>query len=108
MFLKAVGPVQVLSENLRRINGIEQAFIFGSWARRYHGETGVAPSDVDVFVVGDPEPNLVDEACRRAERKLRTEINPVIVLPKDWGSPPSGFVKQLKRGPVVHLLDDQP
>lgn len=65
MFLKAVGPVQVLSENLRRINGIEQAFIFGSWARRYHGETGVAPSDVDVFVVGDPEPNLVDEACRR-------------------------------------------
>ena len=106
MLLKAVGPVPVLSVNLRKITGIERAFIFGSWARRYRGETGLAPSDVDVLVVGDPEPDLVDDACRGAERKLKTEVNPVILLPTDWESPPSGFVKQLKRGPLVSLLDE--
>lgn len=106
LLLKAVGPASVLVANLRKIDGIDQAFIFGSWARRYHGEAGLPPADVDVLVVGDPDPDLVDDACARAERKVKMDINPVILLPKDWDSPPSGFVKQLKRESLVPLFDE--
>lgn len=32
---------------------VEQLWIFGSWARRYHGERGHFPRDIDIIVVTD-------------------------------------------------------
>ncbi|CAA9337200.1 MAG: hypothetical protein AVDCRST_MAG24-1099 [uncultured Nocardioidaceae bacterium] len=48
---------------LARINGIESAFLSGSFARSDARGAGPAPYDIDIMVLGDPD---VDAAMRRA------------------------------------------
>jgi predicted nucleotidyltransferase len=105
LVLKAAGPAPMLARNLKKVKDVEAAFLFGSWARRYSGEPGKSPADIDVLVLGDPYPDEVDAACRRVERKLEMEVNPVIVLPKEWDSSKTGFIRQLKRQPLIPLFD---
>ena len=57
------GPVVILAEELARIDGIESAFLFGSFAARMLGDAGPAPHDIDVMVLGEPD---VDAVHRRA------------------------------------------
>lgn len=104
LLLKATGPGSVIGHYLKKVTDIESAFIFGSWARRYDGEFGRYPEDIDVLVIGDPSPEDVDEACRRASRKLGFAVSPVIALPSEWRNAASGFLKQLKREPLVQIL----
>ena len=104
LLLKTYGPVTVLSLGLENIDGIEKAYIFGSWARRYLGETGAFPGDIDLLVVGDPDPEAVYEASRLAENRLRSGVNPTILTPAEWKHPRTGFVKTVKSGPKVALL----
>ena len=47
----AGGIVPLLQQGFAGTAGIEEVFIFGSWARRYQGEPGPPPNDVDVAVV---------------------------------------------------------
>src|SRR5262249_8498108 len=46
------GPVAVLGDLLATVDGVDEAYIYGSWAARYKGEPGPVPHDVDVLVVG--------------------------------------------------------
>src|SRR5438128_5050737 len=39
LLLKAYGPATVLADALDGVSGVDAAYIFGSWARRYRGET---------------------------------------------------------------------
>jgi hypothetical protein len=43
LLLRSFGPRQVLAEALARLDGIEAAYLFGSWAARYAGQEGRAP-----------------------------------------------------------------
>lgn len=47
----AGGVIPVLQEHLDDLDGVEEAFIFGSWAQRYRGTPGAPPNDVDVAIV---------------------------------------------------------
>ncbi len=100
---KAFGPKPLLEESLARIRGIRSAAIFGSWARRYHGEPGPLPRDVDVLVVGDADPNEVYDAAREVERRLGLEVNPIIVSEEEWKHQRVGLVRRVQTGPIVEL-----
>lgn len=99
---KAFGPAAKLEESLTGIAGIERAYIFGSWARRAHGEAGSLPRDVDLLVIGTPDPNEVYAAARSVEEQLGIEVNPVTVDETEWSSP-RGFVARVRREPLVEL-----
>jgi DNA-binding transcriptional ArsR family regulator len=103
LLLKALGPVQSLSDHLRRVTGIDDAYLFGSWARRYRGEPGPPPGDIDVVVIGTPDVDDVYEACTAVSRLLRQEVNPVILTPDEWRSKRSGFIREVRSGPLVAL-----
>jgi len=105
LLLKAFGPVSVLRPILSGIEGVRFAYVFGSWARRYSGEPGRAPFDLDVLVIGDPRPDEVYSACRRAETELGVEVNPTILSEAEWREKESGFLRHLHRGPLVPILD---
>ena len=45
-------PLPVLSQLLACVPGINAAYIYGSWAARYHHEPGGPPNDLDVLVIG--------------------------------------------------------
>lgn len=105
LLLKSSGPAVVLRDRLRKLKGLRDAYIFGSWARRYAGEVGDAPADIDLLLIGNPSPTQVDDLSNKLERKLGTEVNPVILSPREWESATTGFVRQVKKQPLVPLVD---
>jgi hypothetical protein len=60
------GPLPVLGDLLSGVAGVEQAYIYGSWAARYLGEPGPVPNDVDVLVVGTADEDDLYDAARMA------------------------------------------
>lgn len=78
LLLRAFGPRQVVGEELEGVAGVEDAFLFGSWAARYSGEPGRAPADIDVLVLGQPDRDALFEAAERASERLAREVNVTI------------------------------
>jgi hypothetical protein len=58
----------------------------------YHGEAGAPPADIDALVVGNPDPDQIYEACRKAEERLGTAVNPTILTEEEFKSSQRGFV----------------
>jgi len=71
------GLVPMLEALLRRDPRIQASYIFGSWARRYHGEPGHFPRDIDLVVVTDASQFDLDISWRSVARDLRIELNPI-------------------------------
>lgn len=68
---KTSGAPRMLKESLKKVKGIECAFIYGSFAK---GEEKEA-SDIDLFIIGKvDEGKLIDEA-NKLEKKLQREVN---------------------------------
>lgn len=103
LLLKAFGPVPVLREKLGELAGVEQAFIYGSWARRYVGEPGEAPGDIDLLVLGRPDRRQLSRLCREASEELGFEVNPTVLSAADWDSGTTGFIRSLKEQPLIPL-----
>jgi len=108
LLLKAAGPAVVLGDRLAQVSGITKAYVFGSWARRYEGEVGPPPADVDVLIVGDADPDAVEAACVEAGAELGLEVNPVVLSEEEWRRSRSGFVRQVRKGPLVQLSSTKP
>lgn len=103
LIFKAFGPSTVLARMLRGLPGVEAAYIFGSWASRYHGEAGPAPADIDLLVVGRPDRRALGRVCREVGRELGLEVNPTVVTKESWDSGETRFVRSLKQAPLVAL-----
>lgn len=98
------GPVFILTSLLDGIPGIEQAYIYGSWAARHLGHGGPPPGDIDVLVVGDHIPRAeLNEAAAAAEEKLRMPVDIVKVTPKAWAEGREPFIQTVHARPVVDL-----
>ena len=103
LLLKALGPKEALADELATADGINEAYIFG-WARRYHGQPGDPPRDVDVVVIGEPDVDEIYAACQRAARTIGQEVNPVVLTPKEWKHKRPGFLRQLDQGSLVQVV----
>jgi hypothetical protein len=102
ILVQTVGVLGQLADALRTVVGIEEAFIFGSWAARYEGEPGPPPRDVDLLVVGDADLRAVRRACQHVQDALRVEVNPIVLTTAEWtATTPDPFVAQLKSQPLV-------
>lgn len=86
------------------MTGIESAFLFGSWAARYAGQPGLAPADIDVLVIGDPDRDELDEAAQRAGDRLAREVSVTIRSPRWWREGEDGFHAEVTRRPLVPVL----
>lgn len=76
---RAFGVPAVLSEAVRGIEGIEGAYVFGSWAARHAGERGVRPvGDIDLLMLGTPDRDALYDAVHVAERRLGREVQVTI------------------------------
>jgi DNA-binding transcriptional ArsR family regulator len=97
------GPPLVVGEEFGRLAGVSHVIIYGSWAARYAGESGPAPRDVDVLLVGAPDRDAAYEAARRAEERLGREVNVTIRGVQDWQSAADGFTRQLRSSPLLEI-----
>jgi DNA-binding transcriptional ArsR family regulator len=101
LLLKTIGPVAALGRELSGVAGIDEAFIYGSWAARYHGERGPAPRDIDVVVIGEPDLDALYAACRRVEKEIRLDVNPIVRSRTEWQRRGPGFLADIRKGPLV-------
>lgn len=107
ILLITTGPVALLKEELSRIQGIESAFLHGSFASRMRGVDGPAPNDIDVLVIGTPDPDEVYDACERIEEIVHRPVNPTITTRNEFGRE-SGFHTQVRTSPVIPVLGELP
>jgi DNA-binding transcriptional ArsR family regulator len=98
------GPVAVLGRLLSEVGGIDEAYVYGSWAARYHGEQGPPPRDLDVVVVGDADDDDLFDAARTAEGRLGREVNIHRVAARAWREPGDDpFLTSVRARPLVPL-----
>ncbi len=107
ILMVATGPVVILAEELARIDGIESAFLYGSFAARMLGDAGPAPHDIDVMVLGEPDVDVVYGACGRVEAAVHRPVNATILTSEEFAAA-SGFVDNVRSGPAVTVMGELP
>ena len=100
---KTIGIEAHLRGALRGLPGVEEAFLYGSYAR---GDDR-ATSDLDLMVVGSVNQELLSERLTDVERDLGRDLNPTTYdreeferLQRDGDL----FVESVLRGPRIQLL----
>lgn len=102
------GPLPVLSEALAGFAGVGEAYIYGSWAARHNGEPGPPPVDVDLLVVGDPDPDALFDLAEDVSRRLGREVHVHRVTAEAWAADTDDpFLTSVRERPLVRLNLDQ-
>lgn len=107
LMMRTYGPVPLLRATLDGHPEIVQAFVFGSYARRYVGERGPIPQDIDVLVIAE-RARAYHEAADDLERlghDLRLRINVHRATPEHWNDGIGGFVVTIKDSPLITLKE---
>ncbi len=108
---QTVGPIHHLRDLLLDPEWahIEQAHVYGSWARRYRGEPGTQPNDFDlVLITRDPlsTPEVL-RFQRALESRIHLSVDAVGITEQEWSQPTDEVVRDLKGGVTVavHRLE---
>jgi DNA-binding transcriptional ArsR family regulator len=101
---RAFGVPAVLAEALSPVAGIDDAYIYGSWAARHAGEPGQRPvRDIDVLILGEPDRDQLFSALDAAEKRLGRSVEAAI-RDADWmGSGTGPFHQTLTRRPMLRI-----
>ena len=104
--LYSFGPLEILKGLVEQLSGLEQAWIYGSWAQRYQGGEGADPGDIDVLLVGDFDRSKAFEIGLRATYLIGKEVAVNNLSAAEWNQQESGFVKTVRSRPMVSLKGD--
>jgi predicted nucleotidyltransferase len=77
---KTIGAARLISQSLKKVDGIGAAYLYGSFARNQQD----AASDIDVLLIGSPSEKALAQAARKLERQLGREINYTVLTPKEF------------------------
>ena len=103
--LYSFGPVEVLRGLFSELEGVQEAFIYGSWAERYQGVKGVDPSDIDVLLIGEFDRSEAFDLALRATEVIGKEVSVNNLSPNDWKNAESGFIRTVQSRPLVSLRE---
>jgi predicted nucleotidyltransferase len=79
---KTIGASFLIAQSLKKIEGIEEAYLYGSFASNQQD----AASDVDVLVIGTPRDEVLAEAVQKIERQLGREVSYTVLTRKEFDS----------------------
>jgi len=82
ILVKTFGAAPLIGQSLRELEGIEEAYLYGSFARNQQD----ASSDIDVLVIGVPHSEALAEAVRKLERQLGREVNYTVLTRREFDS----------------------
>jgi DNA-binding transcriptional ArsR family regulator len=101
---RAFGVPAVLARELRKVRGIDKAYVYGSWAARHAGHVGARPvGDIDVLVLGEPDRDRLYYAAGAAEERLGRPVQ-VTIRDASWLESGSGsFHQTVTSRPVLKL-----
>jgi predicted nucleotidyltransferase len=103
LFLKTSGLELTLKKALEKVQGVEKAFLFGSYAR----DTMSAYSDVDLMVVGHHSILSAQAELNKIQKQTGRVINVVNISPKEWQKKirsKDSFYANLLKGKTIGLV----
>ncbi len=105
LLVAAFGVPARLRDALQGFDGVDEAYIYGSWAARWHGEPGTRPvGDIDVLVLGHPDRERLYEAAHNVGLEVGRELHVQIRAP-GWLDNGSGSFHDTVAGrPLVRVL----
>jgi DNA-binding transcriptional ArsR family regulator len=103
LLIVTYGPTTYLERALAGLDRIDEAYVYGSWAARWHGQAGAAPGDIDVLVIGTPDRAAVYDALGGIDSTLGREVNVTFVSPQRWAAGDETFLTALRERPLVPL-----
>jgi predicted nucleotidyltransferase len=102
---RTLGVEPLLRRSLERVDGVDSAAIFGSWAAGHSAEG----SDIDLLVVGDVDRDDLLAAVREVESQVHREIDVTAYRPDEFDrrrEQGSGFLRTVLRGPLIPLVGE--
>lgn len=79
---KTIGAASLIAQSIRKIDGIEEAYLYGPFASNQQD----AASDIDVLVIGAPSGKALAEVMRKIERQLGREVSYTVLTRKELDS----------------------
>jgi len=76
---KTIGAPSLIAQSLKKMEGIEEAYLYGSFASNQQD----AVSDIDLLVIGAPPGEELAEAMRKIERQLGREVSYTVLTRKE-------------------------
>ncbi len=107
ILLTVTGPAVLLREALEDLDGIETAFIFGSFAARAKGEPGPPPNDIDLMVIGSTDVPAVYRVCREVSDSVGRIVNPTIMSLEE-AREQTGFLEEVRANPMIEIYLGKP
>jgi predicted nucleotidyltransferase len=105
LILKTAGVAGQIKSLLEAVNGIELAFIYGSFA----GGRENAESDVDLLIVGDVDLDMIDASLQGLEKAFGRSVNYVLYDPQEFKekvTAKDGFISNVLDGEKIALVGD--
>lgn len=103
---KTIGVAGLLKETLKKIKGIDVAFIYGSFAK----DEARVNSDIDLFIIGKINEDELIKECRKLEGALKREINYSLYARADFEKKKrekDSFITDLLENPKIFLIGDK-
>jgi predicted nucleotidyltransferase len=101
-----VGIQGALYQALLNIKNINAAFIYGSYAK----DSSNAKSDIDLFIIGMPDEDVLIEKINALEKTLKREINYSIYSKIDFKKKKSqkdSFISDVIKNKKLFLIGDK-
>lgn len=92
------GPAVVLKAAIAELDGVTEAFIYGSWAARRAGQVGAPPRDIDVILIGEPTREAMGALVRFVQPRMALPVNVQRVGGALWTAGSDPFVATIKSG----------
>jgi predicted nucleotidyltransferase len=102
----AMGGIDRLRDRLLQLDGIEIAFVFGSYALSEQGPD----SDIDLMVIGNHTLLTLAAPMAEIENKIGKEVDFAAYSPAEWRkryNESNHFVRSLLETPKIFLIGDQ-
>jgi predicted nucleotidyltransferase len=102
----SVGIVPTLRDALRRVEGIEQAFLYGSFAKNEED----AASDIDLLIIGKPDAPTLALEVATLEKTLNREVSYTVLKRQELKRKLSSnhpFISDVWHGKRVELVGDE-
>ena len=106
IIFKTSGASKMLQNILVKFDGIDRAFIYGSFAKGEERED----SDIDLLIIGKVDEDKLVEVISKLERKLQREINYSIYVKEDFNKKKkegNSFILDILKEKKIFLIGDE-
>ena len=102
IIFKTIGIEGTLKKELKKITGIEHAFIFGSFAKNKEDSA----SDIDLMIVGRVDDDRLVKRISKLESAFNREINYHLFDKEEWSKKlkSDSFLRAVNKGPKVIII----